>query len=128
VRVLIWRNPKFGDTFCGSEALSYLQKNKFQFPIRWDDSPHLHHSHHQKCWIIDAGNLNSTELFLLTYSGDNKAIGYVGGMNLRRSSIMNCQHNHRTDGKMNIHDVYARLEGDCVNDIQVQFIQRYYLL
>src|ERR1700712_1514228 len=77
VRVIFWRpNPEsinYGRTFAGSrDDLDLLEARSSRFRIRWDRAfgPYCHH---QKSWLIDAGQPTET--------------AFVGGTNLTARAL-----------------------------------------
>ena len=77
VRVIFWRpNPEsigLGRTFAGSPAdRDVLRKRGSRFLARWDRA-HGHFLHHQKSWLIDAGEASE--------------VAFIGGINLTAQAV-----------------------------------------
>src|ERR1700730_5122361 len=77
VRVIFWRpKPKsigLGRTFAGSPAdRDVLRKRGSRFLARWDRA-HGHFLHHQKSWLIDAGEASE--------------VAFIGGINLTAQAV-----------------------------------------
>src|SRR3984893_7023154 len=77
VRVIFWRpNPEsigLGRTFAGSPAdRDVLRKRGSRFLARWDGA-HGHFLHHQKSWLIDAGEASE--------------VAFIGGINLTAQAV-----------------------------------------
>ena len=49
-------NGLFGNT---QENLQFLKKRKSKILARWDESDDIHHCHHEKTWILDAGEVHT---------------------------------------------------------------------
>ena len=110
VRLLFWRNPAFFSTahvFQGDgQTRQWLDRRGTGFLARWDGSPDAGHCHHQKAFVIDAGQ--------------DDAIAFVGGMVLSRSTL--AWPGHEGPGK---HDVFVELMGPVVTDAISNFIERW---
>jgi cardiolipin synthase len=110
VRVIFWRpNPEssgYGQTFTGMQAdFDWLAARGSRFNARWDRAP-LAFCHHQKCWLIDAGQSSET--------------AFIGGIN-PTFSIVEPGH---VDGEPR-HDVYVEIAGPCASDVHHNFVQRW---
>ena len=110
VRVIFWRpNPesnRLGRTFAGSQAdRDMLAARGSRFRARWDRA-HAHYLHHQKSWLIDAGE--PTE------------VAFVGGINLTAKAVDRPGH---PEG--NRHDVYVEIAGPAATDVHHNFVQRW---
>jgi cardiolipin synthase len=111
VRVIFWRpNPEsmnYGRTFAGSrDDLDLLAARGSRFRIRWDRAfgPYCHH---QKSWLIDAGQSTET--------------AFVGGTNLTARALGSP--GHAADGER--HDVYVEISGPSATDVHHNFVQRW---
>jgi cardiolipin synthase len=111
VRVIFWRpNPEsmnYGRTFAGSrDELDLLAVRGSRFRIRWDRAfgPYCHH---QKSWLIDAGQPTET--------------AFVGGTNLTARALGSP--GHAADGER--HDVYVEITGPSATDVHHNFVQRW---
>ena len=87
----------------------WLEERRPQFLARWDELPKTF-CHHQKSWIVDAGTPD--------------AVGFVGGINLLRDSIVPPGH-PPLEGGESTHDVYLEIRGPCTTDVQHNFVQRW---
>jgi cardiolipin synthase len=115
VRVLFWREPElpsllpdsqhFGGT---DEEREWLRGRGARFRARWDHLPH--YCHHQKSWVLDAGEPGE--------------LAFVGGINLDRGSIVGPGHPPRTDGP-SVHDLYVEIAGPASTDVAHNFVQRW---
>ena len=110
VRVIFWRpNPEssgYGQTFAGTPAdFEWLAARGSRFSARWDRAPRAF-CHHQKCWLIDAGQPAETT--------------FVGGIN-PTFAIVEPGH---VDGEPR-HDVYVEITGPCASDVHHNFVQRW---
>jgi cardiolipin synthase len=110
VRVIFWRpNPessRLGRTFAGSQAdRDVLAARGSRFRARWDRA-HAHYLHHQKSWLIDAGE--PTE------------VAFVGGINLTAKAVSTPGH---PEG--NRHDAYVEIAGPAATDVHHNFVQRW---
>jgi len=114
VRVIFWRiNDGAGfaehTVFSGSSAhRSWLQNRGSRFLARWDRAQ-KHYCHHQKTWLIDAGQPSE--------------IAFVGGINLDKSSMVSPGHSSG-DGP-HTHDVYVEVRGPAATDVHHNFVQRW---
>jgi len=102
VRVIFWRpNPQsagFGSTFSGLPAdRELLRKRNSHFRARWDRT-HDAYCHHQKSWLIDAGEPSET--------------AFIGGINL-------------TSKDPPWHDIYVEVTGPSATDVHHSFVQRW---
>ena len=115
VRVLFWRcaplhkmSPDahfFGD----ARQLEMLRSRGSCFLARWDRAAKLY-CHHQKSWLIDAGNPGE--------------VAFVGGINLNPNSVVPPGHPLTPSGK-STHDVYVEIEGPSASDVHHNFVQRW---
>jgi cardiolipin synthase A/B len=112
VRVIFWRpNPESpwgskGSTFEGTSAdHNLLQTRGSTFRARWDRA-HGHYLHHQKSWLIDAGQPSE--------------VAFVGGINLtaRATGAPGHAEGHR-------HDAYVEVIGPAATDVHHNFVQRW---
>jgi phosphatidylserine/phosphatidylglycerophosphate/cardiolipin synthase-like enzyme len=115
VRVLFWREPELprlapgSSHFAGTdEERAELHARGARFRARWDHLPH--YCHHQKSWVIDAGEPGE--------------LAFVGGINLDRASVVPPGHPPRA-GEPSIHDVYVEIEGPASTDVAHNFVQRW---
>jgi phosphatidylserine/phosphatidylglycerophosphate/cardiolipin synthase-like enzyme len=111
VRVIFWRpNPEsmnYGRTFAGSrDELDLLAARGSRFRIRWDRA-FGSYCHHQKSWLIDAGQPTET--------------AFVGGTNLTARALGSP--GHAADGER--HDVYVEITGPSATDVHHNFVQRW---
>jgi len=76
-----------------------------RFRVRWDRA-HAHYLHHQKSWLVDAGQ--PTE------------VAFVGGINLTAQAVGSPGHpeGHR-------HDIYVEVAGPAATDVHHNFVQRW---
>ncbi|MFT5685130.1 MAG: cardiolipin synthase [Myxococcota bacterium] len=115
VRLLCWRNTAFtlghgpSKIFHGTaDDLAFLARRDTQWRAKWDDShPDRGHCHHQKLWVVDAG--------------EPSEVGFVGGMTLGKSTV---------DGPKHLkphsrHDVFFEVRGPASSDVAANFIQRW---
>ncbi|MBZ5710452.1 phospholipase D-like domain-containing protein [Nannocystis pusilla] len=113
VRVLFWRNPRFSSTrhvFLGGPAeREFLARRGSTWAARWDSSAAAAHCHHQKAFVVDAG--------------EPDAIAFVGGMVLSTATLARPGH-HRGLHK---HDAFLELHGPVVADAEHNFVQRWNL-
>ena len=109
VRLLFWRNPAFpGKIFHGTPAqLAFLQQRGTVWRARWDASGDPLHCHHQKAWVLDAGQPGE--------------VAFVGGMTLGRTTIDDADH-RRPHSR---HDIFAELHGPAVLDVCHNVVQRW---
>jgi cardiolipin synthase A/B len=112
VRVIFWRpNPEsagYGQAFPGSPAeRDMLRRRGSRFRARWDRA-HGAYCHHQKSWLIDAGQSSET--------------AFVGGINptFRAGASLP---GHR--GEDQRHDVYLEITGPSASDVHHNFVQRW---
>jgi phosphatidylserine/phosphatidylglycerophosphate/cardiolipin synthase-like enzyme len=112
VRVIFWRpNPECpwgsrGSTFEGTpEDHDLLGERGSTFRVRWDRA-HGHYLHHQKSWLIDAGQPSE--------------VAFVGGINLTARATGEPGHpeGHR-------HDAYVEVSGPAATDVHHNFVQRW---
>lgn len=112
VRVIFWRpNPECpwgskGSTFEGTPAdHDLLQTRGSTFRARWDRA-YGHYLHHQKSWLIDAGQRSE--------------VAFVGGINLsaRATGAPGHAEGHR-------HDAYVEVIGPAATDVHHNFVQRW---
>ena len=113
VRVIFWRpNPEAtyvdaGSTFAGTpEDRAMLRARGSRMRIRWDRA-HGAFCHHQKSWIIDAGQAGE--------------IAFVGGINLNSRAMTERGH----AGGGGIHDAYVEIAGPSTTDVHHHFVQRW---
>jgi phosphatidylserine/phosphatidylglycerophosphate/cardiolipin synthase-like enzyme len=115
VRVIFYRHTAEGPfprqiTFGGTpEQRLWLEGRGSKFFARWDSTP-VWSFHHQKSWIVDAGH--------------NPEIAFVGGMNMRPSTLGTRGH-ISPDGASQDHDAYLEIEGPCATDVHHNFVQRW---
>ena len=113
VRALFWRtNAETAaheqTTFGGrTEQLEMLAARDSKFAIRWDCALRGY-CHHQKSWIVDAGQPTET--------------GFVGGMNLNPGHLVSPGHENSPEGT---HDVYLELTGPAAGDVHHNFVERW---
>ena len=110
VRVIFWRpNPAssgYGQTFEGTQAdFDWLAARDSRLNARWDRAPAAY-CHHQKCWLIDAGESSET--------------AFVGGINPTFAVV---EPGHA--GGEQRHDVYVEITGPCASDVHHNFVQRW---
>ena len=113
VRVLFWRNPQFFQTrhvFLGTPTdRAFLDARRGGWAARWDTSVDAAHCHHQKAFVIDAG--------------EDDALAFVGGMVLSRATLAHPGH---AEGLAK-HDAFVELQGPVVFDAIDNFVQRWNL-
>lgn len=113
VRVLFWRNPRFASTrhvFLGGPAeREFLARRRADWAARWDSSDHPAHCHHQKAFLLDAG--------------EPDAIAFIGGMVLSHATLARPGHHHG----LHKHDAFVELQGPVVADAEHNFVQRWNL-
>jgi cardiolipin synthase len=114
VRVVFWRAPELDPARPGwehfpgnAEQRAWLAERGAGFRARWDRLPRA--CHHQKSWIVDAGEPDAT--------------AFVGGINLDRMSIV--APGHAGPPAEHYHDVYAEVGGPVVTDVERNFVQRW---
>lgn len=114
VRVIFWRSPEQeeeqpGVHFSGTgEERRWLDERGSRFQARWDTLPDFS-CHHQKSWIVDAGELDE--------------VAFVGGINLSPTSVVAPGHAPREGG--DVHDVYVQVRGPAASDVHHNFVQRW---
>ncbi|CAN5748242.1 phospholipase D-like domain-containing protein [soil metagenome] len=112
VRLIFWRpdDQTAGlrrNAFWGSvDHFDTLSQRYPHVKIRWDRA-HPGYCQHQKTWLIDANQ--------------ERAISFVGGINLNPHSLVAPGHN----GEGHNHDVYIELAGPAVADVHHNFVQRW---
>ena len=116
VRLLFWRFEPHGSprtaeaTFWGDESeRAWLSGRGSRFLARWDHNPG--YCHHQKSWLIDAGQAGET--------------AFVGGINLHTNSVVAPGHPYIEGQLGSTHDVYVELQGPIATDVRHNFIQRW---
>ncbi|WAS99349.1 phospholipase D-like domain-containing protein [Nannocystis punicea] len=113
VRVLFWRNPRFSSTrhvFLGGPAeREFLAARGAAWAARWDSSAEPAHCHHQKAFVLDAG--------------EPDALAFIGGMVLSNATLARPGH-RRGPHK---HDAFLELQGPVVADAEHNFVQRWNL-
>lgn len=102
VRALFWRhNPEssgYGRTFWGTSAeRDGLRARGSRLRIRWDRAAGSF-CHHQKSWVIDAGQATET--------------AFVGGINLTAKALQR-------------HDAYVEVTGPSASDVRHNFVERW---
>ena len=112
VRVIFWRpdaeGGKTGSTFSGTEAeRDVLRARGSRFRIRWDRAHSGALCHHQKCWLVDAGQPSE--------------IAFLGGVNLTLGAV--ATPGHPGDGQF--HDLYVEVAGPSASDVHHGFVQRW---
>jgi phosphatidylserine/phosphatidylglycerophosphate/cardiolipin synthase-like enzyme len=117
VRVLFWRPEPWGmqrviqSAFRGDdEERAWLAANGAIFWARWDHNPGAY-CHHQKSWLIDAGQTGET--------------AFVGGINLHHNSIVAPGHPYLEHKWGSTHDVYVEVRGPAATDVHHNFVQRW---
>jgi cardiolipin synthase A/B len=111
VRVIFWRPNQesigYGSTFAGShEERGTLEARGSRFRIRWDRA-YGPYCHHQKSWLIDAGQAGET--------------AFVGGINLTAKAMGSPGHPAEGDR----HDAYVEIAGPSATDVHHNFVQRW---
>ena len=115
VRALFWRCEPLHKVspdahfFGEARQLEMLRSRGSCFLARWDRAAKLY-CHHQKSWLIDAGNPGE--------------VAFVGGINLNPNSVVPPGHPLTPTGK-STHDVYVEIEGPSASDIHHNFVQRW---
>lgn len=113
VRVLFWRNPRFFKTahvfLGGPEDRAMLAARRAAWAARWDSSELPDHCHHQKAFVVDAG--------------EPDAIAFVGGMVLSHATLARPGHLRGHEK----HDAFLELHGPAVADAEHNFVQRWNL-
>jgi len=120
VRALFWREPRFDEVepdsshFPGNaQERAWLSQRGSRFLARWDRHPSAC-CHHQKCWIVDAGEASE--------------IAFVGGINLLRESSLAGPGHPALAGHQDLqqdHDVYVEVRGPAASDVHHNFVQRW---
>lgn len=116
VRVIFYRHTAEGDfprhiVFQGTpEQRLWLDQRPSRFFARWDSTP-VWSFHHQKSWVIDAGHASE--------------IAFVGGMNMRPSTLGVRGHANLAGPGAEDHDAYLEIEGPCATDVHHNFVQRW---
>lgn len=96
-------------TFWGSDAHhALLDARGSRLQARWDRSP-SNACQHQKSWLIDAGR--------------DRAVAFVGGINLNPHSVV--PSGHRNPGAGENHDVYVEVSGPATMDVHHNFVERW---
>jgi phosphatidylserine/phosphatidylglycerophosphate/cardiolipin synthase-like enzyme len=117
VRALFWREPLLAPLasdplwrhFEGNDAdRAFLEQRRARFAARWDHLPRTY-CHHQKSWVIDAG--------------ENSEVAFVGGINIQDSSMVEPGHPPAPHG--NVHDAYIEIKGPAATDVHHNFVQRW---
>lgn len=116
VRALFWRFEPHGtpriiaSAFRGDEEeRAWLAERGSCFFARWDHNPG--YCHHQKSWVIDAGQPEET--------------AFVGGINLHHNSVVPAGHPLPEHTRGSTHDVYVELRGPAATDVHHNFNQRW---
>ena len=116
VRALFWRFEPHGEpriiasAFRGDEEeRAWLSERGSRFLARWDHNPG--YCHHQKSWVIDAGQPEET--------------AFVGGINLHHNSVVPAGHPLPEHTRGSTHDVYVELRGPAATDVHHNFVQRW---
>jgi len=116
VRALFWRFEPYGaprvlgSAFPGDEEeRAWLGERGSKFLARWDHNPG--YCHHQKSWVIDAGQPGET--------------AFVGGINLHNNSVVGPGHPYLDHQAGSTHDVYMELRGPAATDVHHNFVQRW---
>ena len=116
VRALFWRFEPHGSprivesAFRGDEEeRAWLAARRSRFLARWDHNPG--YCHHQKSWVIDAGQPGET--------------AFVGGINLHNNSVVPAGHPYMEHKWGSTHDVYVELGGPAATDVHHNFVQRW---
>ena len=110
-RVLFWRpsqeSSRYGQTFPGSPTdRDFLRARASRFRARWDCA-HGAFCHHQKSWLLDAGQSSET--------------AFIGGINLTFGNLGSP--GHIGDGQR--HDAYVEVTGPSATDVHHNFVQRW---
>jgi cardiolipin synthase A/B len=112
VRVLFWRtNAATEETratcFDGTPGQrTMLAERGTVFSIRWDRADEQVGCHHQKSWLIDAGQPGET--------------AFIGGINMNPSQV--AEPGHRAGGH---HDAYIEVAGPAASDVHRNFVERW---
>jgi phosphatidylserine/phosphatidylglycerophosphate/cardiolipin synthase-like enzyme len=116
VRVLFWDDPAVDVAECTifpahAASHAYLSERGSRLRARWDRV--AEHCHHQKSWVVDAGEAGET--------------AFVGGINIDRPSITAPGHagGARYLHYEGIHDVYLEVCGPAATDVAHNFVQRW---
>ena len=116
-RALFWREPLLAPLasdpvwrhFEGNDAdRAFLEQRRARFAARWDHLPRTY-CHHQKSWVIDAG--------------EDGEVAFVGGINIQDSSMVEPGHPSVPHG--NVHDAYVEIKGPAATDVHHNFVQRW---
>ena len=91
------------------EERAWLAERGSRFRARWDHNPG--YCHHQKSWVIDAGETEET--------------AFVGGINLHHNSVVPAGHPLPGPARGTTHDVYTELRGPAATDVHHNFVQRW---
>jgi phosphatidylserine/phosphatidylglycerophosphate/cardiolipin synthase-like enzyme len=116
VRVIFYRHTAEGAfprhiVFGGTpEQRLWLENRGSRLLARWDSTP-VWSFHHQKSWIVDAGR--DTE------------VAFVGGMNMRPSTVAPRGHAGAGGDSSQDHDAYVEIAGPCATDVHHNFVQRW---
>ncbi len=118
VRVLFWSEPDIEEQLKGAEHFlacathhELLKESAPRIRARWDRV--TGHCHHQKSWLIDAG--------------EPSEVAFVGGINLDRGSLVAPGHapvDALAPGEQN-HDIYVEVAGPAASDVHHNFVQRW---
>src|SRR3990172_6361933 len=116
VRALFWRFEPHGaprlveSAFRGDEdERAWLAQRGSRFFARWDHNPG--YCHHQKSWVIDAGQPGET--------------AFVGGINLHDNSVVPPGHPYMEHKWGSTHDLYVEIRGPAATDVHHNFVQRW---
>lgn len=116
VRVIFYRHTAEGPfpyhiIFQGTpEQRLWLDGRGSRFFVRWDSTP-VWSFHHQKSWIVDAGHASE--------------VAFVGGMNMRPSTLGVRGHAGAGGSDTQDHDAYVEIAGPCATDVHHNFVQRW---
>src|SRR5262245_23508766 len=116
VRVIFYRHTAEGAfprhiVFQGTpEQRVWLNERGSRFFARWDSTP-VWSFHHQKSWIVDAGHPSE--------------VAFVGGMNMRPSTLGERGHSGLEGTGAQDHDIYLEIAGPCATDVHHNFAQRW---
>ena len=114
IRALFWRSPRVyeleqGGHFLGTaEDHAMLDERGARFKARWDELDKTY-CHHQKSWLIDAGQ--------------GSEVAFVGGINLGNGSVTAHPFPAREIG--HTQDIYCELAGPSATDVHHNFAQRW---
>ncbi len=118
VRVLFWDEPRVFELVEGcaifpasEESHAFLRDRQSAILARWDRV--AEHCHHQKTWVIDAGEPGE--------------IAFAGGINVDTPSVVAPGHacGPRYLDYEGIHDVYLEIAGPASTDVAHNFVQRW---